>query len=116
MKTSLLISPVFAFALTVALPSYAGAPRSDLLGMSAPDAAATRTIAITPGTRYVNVTGGDIVKFVVGEKTFTWNFLLPIGMSSFELNRVAPPGLLDHTVTAYVAPDPRYMGGGDRHK
>ena len=116
MKTfpSLSSAVAIALSMSMAMASHAATPRIDLLGTSAPEAAATRTIAIGPGTRYVNVTGGDIVRFVVGDKVFTWNFLLPIGLSSFELNRVAPAGLLDHTVIAYVAPDPRYMGGGDR--
>lgn len=90
-------------------------PGPGLLGDPAPVAAATRTIVIAPDTRWVNVTGGDIVKFVAGNKTFAWNFDVGAGTSSFDLNRVAPPGMLDHKVTAYVAPDPRYIGGDGGH-
>lgn len=82
-----------------------------LLGDPAPTASATKTIVIEPGTKWVNVTGGDIVNFVVGEKSFAWAFNVARGVSSFELNRVAPPNMLDHRVDAYVAPDPRYLGG-----
>ena len=84
----------------------------EFLGEAAAPPAATRTIVIGPHTRWVNVTGGDIVKFVVGEKTFAWNFDVAEGVSSFDLNRVAPPGTLDHTVVAYVAPNPLYFGDG----
>jgi hypothetical protein len=67
---------------------------------------ATRTIAIHPTTRYVNVTGGEIVRFTVGDKSFAWNF--SGRPSSFDLSAVAPPGMLDRKVTAYVAPNPLY--------
>jgi len=51
------------------------------LGDPAPAAAANRTIVITPATKYVNVEGGQTVKFVVGGKTFTW-FLMARRMFS----------------------------------
>ena len=79
-----------------------------LLGDPAPPATATRTIAIHPDTRYVNVTGGEIVKFTVGDKSFTWNFNGRPG--SFDLNVIAPPGVMDHRVIAYVAQNPMYGG------
>jgi hypothetical protein len=82
-------------------------------GDPAPLSAATQTIVITPATKWVNVTGGDTVKFVAGNKAFAWNFDVGSGTPSFELNKVAPPGMLDHKVVAYVAPDPKYIGGGD---
>lgn len=110
-------STVVGLALSAAtLSSLGAAPRIDLLGDAAPAAAATRTIVIRPDTKYVNVTGGDIVKFVVGDKAFAWAFNVGANISSFDLKRVAPPGVLDKSVMAYVAPDPRYIGGGDRDK
>jgi hypothetical protein len=83
-------------------------PRIDLLGDPAPPSAATHTIAIKPDTRWVNVTGGDTVRFVVGDKAFAWNFTVAPTVSSFALNQVAPPGVLGREVVVYVAPDPRY--------
>jgi hypothetical protein len=113
MKSKLLFPKLLAFALLSACASRSGiAPRADLLGQPAPPSAATYTIPITPGTRWVNVTGGDTVRFVVGDKAFAWNFTVSPIVSSFELNRVAPPGLLDHKVRAYVAPNPFYYEGG----
>jgi hypothetical protein len=113
MKPQLLYSTVISLVLSATtLPSLAATPRIDLLGDAAPAAAATRTIVIAPDTKYVNVTGGDIVRFVAGDKSFTWAFNVGANVSSFDLRRVAPPGVLDKTVMAYVAPDPRYIGGG----
>jgi hypothetical protein len=110
MKTKALIPAVLAFTLSLsALPSMA-ATNTDLLGQPAPAAAANRTIRINPDTRYVNVQGGQIVRFDVGGQTFTWNFDGPQTLQSFDLNQVAPPGLLGHSVTAYVSPNPLYQG------
>ena len=79
-----------------------------LLGDPASPASASRTIAIYPDTRYVNVTGGEVVKFTVGDKSFAWNF--NGRPTSFDLNAVAPPGVMDHRVKAYIAPNPLYGG------
>lgn len=85
-------------------------PRLDLLGDPSPLAAATQTIVITPETKWVNVTGGETVKFIVGDQAFAWNFGVAQSVSSFPLNQVAPAGLMNRKVMAYVAPDPRYTG------
>jgi hypothetical protein len=52
----------------------------------------------------VNVIAGQTVQFNEGGKTFTWDF--DGAVASFDLNRVAPSGVLDHAVTAYVSPNP----------
>jgi hypothetical protein len=111
MKTKLLIPAVLAFTLSLSGLSAMAAPRLDLLGETAPAAAADRAIKITPDTKYVNVEGGQTVNFDVAGKTFTWNFDGAENVQAFDLNQVTPPGLLDHTVTAYVAPNPLYAGG-----
>jgi hypothetical protein len=87
-------------------------PRPDLWGDPAPVSAGTRTIVIAPDTKYVNVTGGEIVTFVVGDKAFAWSFNGTRYVVPFDLSITAPPGVLDYKVMAYVAPDPRYMGAG----
>ena len=73
-----------------------------LLGEPAAPRQAQRTVVIKPTTRYVNVTEGDVVSFVAHGKTFAFNFDSH-AVSSFKLNRVAPAGALDHTVTVYIA-------------
>jgi Heavy-metal resistance protein CzcE len=79
-----------------------------LYGQPSPVSGADHTIVITPDTRHVNVEGGQTVAFIVGDKQFAWNFFVAIPITNFPLNDVAPPGILDHPVQAYVAPDPRY--------
>lgn len=81
----------------------------NLLGDPAPPSAATRTIVITPSTRYVNVTGGETIAFLVGDKAFGWSFNGIQNTPAFDLSRAAPAGVLDHKVLAYVAPNPLYM-------
>jgi hypothetical protein len=62
----------------------------------------------------VNVTGGEIVKFVADGKSFAWNFDAAEYLAPFDLNLIAPPGTLDHKVMVYVAPNPFYLGDGVR--
>lgn len=81
---------------------------TDLYGQSAPTSAFEHVIVITPATKYVNVEGGQTIKFVVGEKEFSWTFNVARTVHAFDLNEVAPPGVLDHVVRAYVSRDPKY--------
>ncbi|RJF97998.1 CzcE family metal-binding protein [Noviherbaspirillum saxi] len=81
----------------------------DLYGMPADPRAAIRTINIFPTTNYVNVEGGEIIRFVSGNQEFGWHFLVARTVNSFSLNEVAPPGALNRPVEAYVSPDPRYI-------
>lgn len=118
MKKRLKCLPLLTMPLLLTLLLDACAPfdwskRVDLLGDPAPVAAATRTITITPSTDHVNVTGGEVVKFAVGANSFAWNFDGEEYPPAFDLTLAAPPGLLDHPVIAYVAPNPLYMGDGD---
>ncbi len=84
------------------LSAFAADNHAALLGQAAAPATANRTIIIGPDTAYVNVTRGDVVKFVVGDKTFAWNFGGPSTIGEIELNAIAPPGILNHTVKAYI--------------
>ena len=102
-----------AVVLLSACAHFNAEPPLSLLGDPAPDTAAAQTIEIRPDTKWVNVTGGDIVKFVVGQKSFAWAFNVGTGVSRFDLSRVAPPGMLERPVFVYLEPDPRYIGGGD---
>jgi hypothetical protein len=78
---------------------------TDILGAAVPPDAASRTITIGPQTRYVNVAYGDTVRFVVDGHAFGYKFDGAWEVTSFDLRQVAPAGLLDHRVEAYIAPD-----------
>ncbi|RJG03327.1 CzcE family metal-binding protein [Noviherbaspirillum sedimenti] len=108
-KTKICATALGLAVLTSAMTVQAGTRRLDLLGERAPEAAAQRTVVITPATRHVRVEGGEIVKFVVGDRAFTWQFNGPPTTEVVKLNRIVPPGVLDQKVTAYVDPDPRYL-------
>jgi len=73
-----------------------------------------RTIVIAPGTKYVNVTGGETVQFVMGDKSFGWSFDVVSYVFPFDLNQITPSNMLDHKVLVYIAPNPLYIshGGG----
>jgi hypothetical protein len=100
---------LFGCALPTAEPPVA------FLGDPAPPTAAGRTIIIRPDTQWVNVTGGETVRFVVDDKTFAWTFNVARNVWSFDLNRIAPPGVIGHPMNVYIAPDPRYIGNGGGH-
>jgi hypothetical protein len=108
-------SPIIAISLvlatTVLTACAARTSYVDLYGQPAPVSAAERTIVITPATRHVNIEGGQTIKFIVGDKEFAWDFFVARTVNNFALNDIAPPGVLDHPVQAYVSPDPRYMDG-----
>jgi ABC-type Fe3+-hydroxamate transport system substrate-binding protein len=113
MKTTSLTTILFGAALSVAAISSIAAPSTptDLLGDSVPvTAAADRVIHITPDTRYINVVGGQTVRFDVNGQSFAWDFDGSQSAASFDLNRIAPAGALDHPVKAYVSVNPSYEG------
>jgi hypothetical protein len=108
MTSKLLIPTLLALALSVSAVSSMAETNRSLLGEAATAATINRTVTITPDTKYVNVQGGQAVQFNAGGGTFSWTFDGPA--KSFELNRVAPSGSLDHPVTVYVSPNPLYNG------
>jgi hypothetical protein len=86
------------------------AGRTALIGAPAADQPAVqRTVTITPDTQFVNVTSGETVRFVLGTRSFAWSFQSGPTVSKFDLNLIAPPGMLAHPVTVYVAANPTYI-------
>jgi uncharacterized membrane protein len=84
--------------------------RLSLYGMPAPDAGA-QTVVLKDGTRYVNVNDGETVRFVHGDKSFSWTFNTPERGAVVALDALAPREFDVHGVTVYVAPDPQYYNG-----
>lgn len=108
MTSKFLIPTLLALTLSVSAVSSMAAVNRGLLGETATTATTSRVMTITPNTKYVNVQGGQAIQFNTGSGTFAWTF--DGSAKSFELNRVAPAGLLDHQVRVYVSPNPLYNG------
>ncbi len=87
------------------------------IGVVVPVSAATRTISIDAKTKYVNVTAHETVRFLANGSAFAITFngssatTFAFAPSVFDLNQLAPAGVLNHKVTVYVAPDPLYISG-----
>ena len=75
------------------------------LGSPAADGSADRTIEIQAVAKWVNVNHGETIRFVVGAANFTWKFD-GLGARPFDLRLIAPSGILNREVTAYIAPPP----------
>ena len=100
MKTVLHSALVLAFIGAVSSTVHAATPVA-LLGDAVAVSAASRLIQLDANTRYVNVKAGEVVRFQYRDKQFAISFN---GVrDSFELNLLAPDGVLDHPITAYVA-------------
>ncbi|HEU0204655.1 MAG TPA: CzcE family metal-binding protein [Burkholderiaceae bacterium] len=75
-----------------------------------------RTIAVSPGSRWVNVTDGETVRFVIRnaegtEQSFSWHFSTYPSRGHIDLRALAPADInLDHPVEVYVAPNPEFAG------
>jgi len=105
MKRNLVVSVAVTLGL-VSLSAYAFQSHN-LIGELVPLSDATRTIQIEAGTKYVNVTEHETVKFEANGHAFAISFAG--GYPVFNLNQLAPAGALDHNVRVYVAPDPQYL-------
>jgi hypothetical protein len=105
----LAVAGVFA----ISVPAFANHPAaSPTQGTPVHEGSADRVIVLDAGMKWVNVTGGETIKFSVGGKSFMWNFdtftLAPV----FDLDQIAPSGLLDgRSIKVYVAPDPHHTSG-----
>jgi formylmethanofuran dehydrogenase subunit B len=106
MKPKLVALTVIAMTLGF-MNLSASASTSSFMGEVVPLSGAVRTIQIGAKTKYVNVTGHETVKFETNGNAFAISFadVLP----QFDLNQLAPAGVLDHKVKVYVAPDPLYL-------
>lgn len=110
-----------AGAFAVSAPAFAAHPTvSPNLGTPVHNGIADRTVAksadrtivLDADTKWVNVTGGETIRFVAGGKSFSWLFDTYSASPVFELNQIAPAGMLDdRSIKVYVAADPLYTSG-----
>jgi hypothetical protein len=102
MKRTIIAAAVLAIGAVAAAPSYA-LTRGDLIGEAGSAGSYTRTIHVTPGTRYVNVLYSETVNLDVNGTTTTWKFdgIKPV----VSLQDIVPgaPGAY-----VYVTPSDRY--------
>lgn len=106
-----LFAPLAALTLSAASLSANALTTGDLYGEPADTYVAERTIVVTPQTKYINVTRGEVVNVKVGSKEFAWDF---DGLARpFDLNKIAPEGALDHSVRVYVGSSGQDGGFGD---
>jgi len=98
-----------ALALSAASLSANALTTGDLYGEPASGEYVSRTIVVTPQTKYINVAHGEIVNLKVGSREITWNF---DGLAQpFELSKIVPEGTLDHKVQVYVETEQQRDGG-----
>ena len=109
---------VGAASLVLSLSAAASAQSSQTyasqFGAPAENQPYGRQVFIDPHTRWINVTEGEVVKFVIraedgSQTSFTWSFDT-FGERFAELGRLAPEGVLSHRVKVFIAYDPRYRG------
>lgn len=92
-------------APAMAAPAYMSSMNSmNSMGSPASASSATVMMQIDPATSHVNVDDGTTVNFGVGNNAFAWHFDVPSNVFIIDLNRIAPPNVLDHQVRVYVAP------------
>jgi len=109
----LLFLPAILFVLLAGCAGMQnGGDRTDLWGSPATAAAATKTIVVTPQMTYVNLIGGDVVRFVVGDKSFTWSFDGAYFPAAIDISKVSN-GLLQRPLIAYVEANPMYQRDSD---
>src|SRR3954454_6567625 len=106
MKRTIIAAALIATGVLAAAPSYALTP-GDQIGESGTGGSYTRTIHVTPNTRYINVDESETVNLDVNGQTTTWKFA-----------GVAPVVTLQHSVPGapgvkiYVEPSDRFAPNG----
>jgi len=106
-----LLAPAFAaLTLSAASVSAFALTTGDLYGEPAAGAVASRTIVVTPQTKYINVAHGEVVNLKIGSQEVAWNFD-GVAARSFDLAKIAPEGSLDHKVQVYVENEMQRDGG-----
>ena len=111
MKTKLLLPILTAVTLAAAsTAAFADVTQEQLRGAAVSnEGPVDQVIVVSEATRHVNVTGGQTVRFVVGDQSFTWSFQNgTANVVPFDLQQIAPKGALNHAVTTYVADNPLY--------
>lgn len=107
------LSLALTLAIAGACAAHAAAPSGSAADYGSAIAGATtgRVIEVTPRTRHINVTQGEVVTLRMGGESLTWQVRTFPNVSVFPLSKIAPQGALSQPVSVYVAADPVYQNG-----
>lgn len=101
--------------VAIALPAFAHAACQDrfgngmcIYGSSQTGQQAERVVNVDKSARTIGVNYGETVKFVDGDKSFTWTFN-GLGGRNVELSRIAPAGFMTHGLGVSVDRDPTFQ-------
>lgn len=83
---------------------------SDDYGQVVTTSAVDKVVQVDASTRWVNVTDGQTARFVIGDKSFTFNFATWPGDQQVDLATIAPKDMIVPNVRVYIAANPRYFG------
>jgi len=99
----------YAVILSLALAGSAqAAGKAADYGVAVSSGTPDKRIVITPTTRSVNVTDGQTVEFVIGERSYLWNFQTYSNVNSLPLQDIIPSA---PAVQVYVSRNPLYKQG-----
>jgi hypothetical protein len=96
--------------LSLGLIAGSALAKPSLMPTVATPEAADKMVVIKDTTKSVNVFENDTVLFKVGDKQFAIKF--DGNNVYYDLQTLAPPGVLDRKVKVYVAPNPKEHGQG----
>jgi len=107
-RTAAAVAALLASACGLAA---AGVGRDTLLGEALPNGAPVdKVVRIDAKTRWVNAVGNESVKFLLGNREFSWRFAG--NRTAVNLKEIAPAGLVDRDLYIYLQRDPLYTSGG----
>lgn len=86
-------------------------PHAKLFGSLAAVHTASRTIALTPGLRYINVASGETVAFKSGTEEIAWTFAEFVHGSTVDLGVLFPAFPNAKGVRAYIERSEVFTGG-----
>ena len=110
MKRTTSSTAIVAVVMAAACGSASAMGMSSLLGEPQTNGTPVdKVLRIDATTPWLNATGNDRVKFLVGDKEFSWHFA--DNRPAVNLREIAPPGYLDRDLFVYLQPDPTYASG-----
>jgi hypothetical protein len=110
MKTFLISIALATAAAASPTGAYAAGPSNTAAdyGAAVAGGPANKRIVVSADTHAVNVTDGEVVEFVVGERSYLWHFQTYPNVNTLTLNQIIPAA---NGVKVYVSRNPIYKTG-----